>query len=160
MNLIMRDTDYAVRALCYMARNPEQVASVTSLGARFAIPRQYLRRILQTLARHQILESSRGQGGGFKLRKDPSRILLSDLMGVFHGALDFTRCVFRSAVCPNQASCPLRKTVKRIEKNALLELRATTIASLVAGQPDDKTRRKTPEKRPAKARKEHSARRG
>ncbi len=156
MNLITRDTDYAVRALCFMAQNPERVVSVTDLGTRFAIPRQYLRRILQSLARHNILESSRGQGGGFKLRKHPSRILLSDLMEVFHGALDFTRCVFRSAACPNQANCPLRKTVKQIEKNALIELRATTIASLVSGHPAAKAGRKAPGKRPAKQRNEKS----
>lgn len=141
MNLITRDTDYAVRALCYMAQRPEQVVSVTDLCSQFSMPRQYLRRVLQALARHNILESFRGHGGGFKLRKDPSQILLTELMAVFQGKFDFTRCVFRAAVCPNQGSCPLRKKVKQIEKNALTELRATTIASLVSYQPSMKTKR-------------------
>src|SRR5450830_1299011 len=100
MNLITRDTDYAVRALCYMAQRPEQVVSVTDLCSQFSMPRPYLRRVLQGLARHNILKCSRGQGGGCQLRKDPSQILLADLMEVFHGKLDFTRCVFRAAVCP------------------------------------------------------------
>ena len=135
MNLITRDTDYAVRALCYMAQRPEQMMSVTELCSELALPRAYLRRVLQTLARskaHQILESFRGKGGGFRLRMDPAQILLSDLIEVFQGGTEFTRCVFRSSVCPRQGGCSLRRKVKEIEKQAVAELRATTIASLAA----------------------------
>ena len=135
MNLITRDTDYAVRALCYMARRPEQVVSVTELCSELGLPRHYLRRILQMLARHRsndILGSYRGKGGGFQLRKDPAKIFLTDLIEAFQGKTDFIRCVFRASVCPRQEGCSLRRKIKEIEKKAVAELRATTIASLVA----------------------------
>ena len=132
MTLITRDTDYAVRALCYMAQRPEQVVSITELCSQFAMPRPYLRRVLQTLARNNILYSYRGQGGGFKLRKKPSDIMLADLMEILQGKINFTRCVFRASVCRRQKGCLLRKKVKQIENDAVAELRATTIASLVA----------------------------
>lgn len=134
MNLITRDTDYAVRALCYMAQRPEQMVSVTELCSQLDLPRPYLRRVLQALAgtpRHAILESSRGKGGGFRLRKDPSSILLSDLIEVFQGKIDFTRCILRASACPRQKGCPLRRKIKAIEEKAVAELSATTIASLL-----------------------------
>ena len=142
MNLITRDTDYAVRALCYMAQRPEQALSVTALCADSKLPRPYLRRVLQTLARHRILDSCRGQGGGFRLRKDPARIFLADLIEAFQGRIDFTRCVFRASVCQHQAACPLRKKIKAIESKAVDELRATTILSLISDQPAAERRRK------------------
>lgn len=131
MNLITRDTDYAVRALCYMAQKPGKVVSAKELCEQFSLPKPYLRRILQSLARSGILQSRRGQGGGFELKHDPTQVRLADLMEVFQGAFDFTRCTFRASVCSHQGSCPLRQKVKQIEKNALAELRATTIASLL-----------------------------
>ena len=151
MNLITRDTDYAVRALCYMAQRPKQVVSVTELCAELDMPRQYLRRILQMLARHQrndILASYRGKGGGFQLRKDPAKILLTDLIEVFQGKTDFTRCAFRASVCPRQAGCSLRSKIKEIERKAVAELRATTIASLVAEQRSMRSGRQGVERTP------------
>ena len=144
MNLITRDTDYAVRALCYMARKPEQVVSVTDLCAQLDMPRPYLRRVLQTLAREHILDSFRGQGGGFRLLKAPSGIMLTDLIETFQGRIDFTRCTFRASACRHQGWCPLRKKIKRIEKHAVMELRAATIASLVSGQLSREPRRNAP----------------
>lgn len=137
MNLITRDTDYAVRALCYMAQRPDQVVSVTELCSELKLPRQYLRRVLQMVARnphHPILHSYRGKGGGFQLRVAPAKILLTDLIEIFQGKTDFTRCAFRASVCPRREGCALRKKIKRIEKSAVAELHATTIASLVRDQ--------------------------
>lgn len=132
MNLITRDTDYAVRALCFMAQRPDETVSVTDLCSQFDLPRQYLRQVLQRLARNGILDSFRGQGGGFRLRKKSSDILLTDVIKIFQGRIDFTRCIFRGNVCPYTGACPLRKTIKRIERDAVKQLQATTIAGLVA----------------------------
>ena len=131
MHLINRETDYAVRALCYLARHPRDIVPVARLCAEAHTPRPYLRRILQTLAKAGMLDSFRGKGGGFRLRKSVSGIRLADVMEIFQGNPDFTRCVFRNKVCPRQSTCPLRKKIKAIEKRAVAELRATTIASLI-----------------------------
>lgn len=131
MHLINRETDYAVRALCYLARHPRDIVPVALLCGESHIPHPYLRRILQTLAKAGILDSFRGKGGGFRLRKSVSGIRLADVMGIFQGSPDFTRCGFRNQVCLRRSTCPLRKKIKHIEKRAVAELRATTIASLL-----------------------------
>lgn len=62
--LINRDTDYAVRALRCMAQRLNEVVSVGELAPELDVPRPYLRRILQTLAQHDVLSSYRGRGAG------------------------------------------------------------------------------------------------
>lgn len=131
MHLINRETDYAVRALCCLARQRRAIVPVARLCAESHAPRPYLRRILQTLAKVGILESFRGKGGGFRFRKSASQIRLADVMAIFQGSPDFTRCGFRNQVCPRRGTCPLRKKIKEIEQRVFAELRATTIASLV-----------------------------
>lgn len=52
---------------------------------------------------------------------------------MFQGELDLAPCLLRGEMCPNCATCPLRRTIKieEIEALAVERLRRTTIASLV-----------------------------
>lgn len=130
MNLFNRDTDYAVRALLYLARCPEAVLSVADLHAELGVPRPYLRSILQKLARADILRSHRGQHGGFQLNLRPEAILLTEVMALFQGEVNLSQCMFHGDACPNRATCPLRATIKEVEEVVADKLRLTTIATL------------------------------
>ncbi len=68
MKLITRNTDYAMRALCYIARQRERSVPVPEMVAALKIPRPFLRKIVQTLGREGVLRSSRGRGAVFYLR--------------------------------------------------------------------------------------------
>lgn len=131
VSLINRDTDYAVRALRYLAQRDEGVVSVAEMAPELSIPRSYLRRILQELARHGVLESFRGRRGGFRLSKRPQEIILTDVIELFQGELDFAPCVFRGELCANAFTCPLRRTLKDVEELAVGRLGETTLASLL-----------------------------
>jgi len=131
MHLINRDTDYAVRALRHLAQQGGEALSVARMAPQLNVPRPYLRRILQQLARRGILASYRGRRGGFKLAKDPEDILLTDVIEVFQGEIDLAPCFFRGELCPNAATCPVRRTVKEAEQLVLDYLRQTTLASLL-----------------------------
>ncbi len=130
MNLINRDTGYAVRALRYMAQRPDEVLSVTALHTALDLPRPYLRGILQKLAHAGILNSHRGQHGGFELNKLPETILLTDVMELFQGEVNLSECMFQGEACPNRPTCPLRVTIKEVEEMVVSKLSATTIATL------------------------------
>lgn len=131
MNLINRDTDYAVRALRHLARQDGGAVSVAQMAPELNIPRPYLRRILQDLARHGILRSFRGRRGGFALNKPPEDIVLTDVIKLFQGEFDFAPCVVRGELCSNAPTCPLRRTIKDVEELAVERLEKTSLASLL-----------------------------
>lgn len=142
MNLFNRDTDYAIRALCEMARrNPDDIVTVTELSSCLKVPRPYLRRILQTLAHAGILGSFRGKFGGFRLILDPGKIPLKEVYEQFQGPFNLTECLFHGKLCPNHETCLLRQTLKTIEHDAQKTLRQTTIASLIASTGGNATAR-------------------
>lgn len=62
MKLITRDTDYALRAVCFIARDKERVTSASELVKNLSIPQPFLRKLLQILSRGRILRSHKGQG--------------------------------------------------------------------------------------------------
>jgi len=133
MKLITRDTDYAVRALIYIARRPESVVSVDELVKKIRIPRAFLRRLLQSLNKNKILKSLKGKGGGFMLNVSPVRIRIIDLIKIFQKDTGIINCMFKKSICPNIKTCPLRKRIKKIEKYVHSQLRSITVESLLRG---------------------------
>ncbi|MBM3247867.1 MAG: Rrf2 family transcriptional regulator [Candidatus Omnitrophica bacterium] len=131
MKLITRDTDYAIRALRYLATNKERIVPVAELVGKLKIPRPFLRKLLQILNKEGLLESSKGQGGGFRLVCSPGKTYLVDLIEIFQGDLKLNECVFKKLICPNIKTCLLRKKLVGIEKYVIKELRSITLASLI-----------------------------
>ncbi|MDD5281283.1 MAG: Rrf2 family transcriptional regulator [Candidatus Omnitrophica bacterium] len=130
MKLITRNTDYALRALCYISKH-KTVVTVDELVEKLGVPHSFMRKILQQLNKKEILSSFKGQGGGFKLKIPPARIYVIGIMRIFQGQIELSSCFLKKDVCPNKGKCALRKKLRLIEKNMFMRLKRITIASLV-----------------------------
>ena len=131
MKLITRDTDYALRALCFIAKGKDKIISAAELVRKLKIPQSFLRKILQVLNRKKILKSYKGQGGGFLLAVPANKILLVDLIEIFQGPLRLNECFFKKMACPRKKTCALKKKIDTIERYVLKELDSITLASLL-----------------------------
>jgi Rrf2 family protein len=131
MKVLTKHTDYAIRALIALAENRGDYHSSREISEVQSIPYQFLRRILQKLAREGIVESKEGAGGGVKLAVHPSRIRVVDIIKIFQGDIELSACMFRDTICENRRTCVLRKEIKRIEKMVTREFAKLTIQKLV-----------------------------
>jgi Rrf2 family protein len=131
MNLIHRDTDYALRALIYIAKHRDTVVPAQQVQNELNLPRPFLRKILQTLQKAGILDSRKGNKGGFWINKNPEVISLADIMVIFQGKLSMCECFLMKKICPHVRTCKIRAKVKAIEKNVIQELNQITIADLL-----------------------------
>lgn len=133
MKLITRDTDYAVRAMTFMAGKRAGVISVSEMVKELKIPRPFLRKILQILNRKGLLDSHRGKCGGFTLTAPPEKIFLVDLIEAFQGPLTLNECFFKKRICPNRNICILKKKIDTIERDVIVRLKTITIKDLLRG---------------------------
>jgi Rrf2 family protein len=131
MKLITRNTDYAMRALCYIAKRPGGFASASEMGKELKIPGPFLRKILQILSGEGLLESTKGQGGGFSLSLPAEKILLTDLIRIFQNTIRLNECIFKKRLCPNRGICAMKREIDQIEGDVLKRLRKISIASLI-----------------------------
>ena len=131
LKLINRDTDYAVKALIFIAKKSPDLTSASELTERLGIPRPFLRKILQLLNKKGILSSSKGRGGGFHLALSPEQIALTNLIRIFQGPVKLNDCIFRRNVCPDIKTCALKKKIDALEDHFISELQSITIASLL-----------------------------
>jgi Rrf2 family protein len=133
LKLITRETDYAVRALASIYENEKKIVSVSDLVKEIEIPRPFLRKLLQILNKAGILDSFKGKGGGFILKKDPKDILLLDLMEIFQGKFKINECVFKKEVCKNISNCILKKKIDHLESYIYDHLKTITLLDLIEG---------------------------
>jgi Rrf2 family protein len=142
MKLITRNTDYAIRALCFISKNDNRVISVGELAKRLKTPRPFLRKILQILNREGVLKSYKGKSGGFLLARPTCKIFVTDLIGIFQGPLRLDNCILAKMLCPEMKRCLLRRKIKEIESYILRELRNITIDSLLEKEARDGHKRR------------------
>jgi len=130
VKLITRDTDYAIRALAYIAGHQERIVSATELVRKIRMPRPFLRKILQNLDKKGLLKSYKGKGGGFALAVPPDEISILGLIKIFQGPFKLNECFFKKHLCPNTKDCGLKRRIDRIEKYVLKELAAINLGYL------------------------------
>jgi Rrf2 family protein len=101
-------TEYAIRALAYMATlPPSERILARDLADATRVPRQFLGKILHRLARHGLLESAKGRGGGFRFARAPESITLGEVVGLIEGPDLLARCVLGFDRCDDSQLCPL-----------------------------------------------------
>lgn len=131
MKVLTKNTDYAVRALLELASRGQEFISAKEISDRQKIPYEYLRKILSRLIKEGMIESKEGGSGGVKLKVLPKTIKIADLIRIFQGNVQISECMFRQNICPNRASCVLRKNILKVEQKMISELSSITIEKLI-----------------------------
>ncbi|MFA5316954.1 MAG: Rrf2 family transcriptional regulator [Dehalococcoidales bacterium] len=136
--IVTRNTDYAVRALCYMAARERKekggIITVTELVKELGMPRPFLRKIHQKLNAAKLLISKKGKGGGFRLARQADKIFITQVMEIFQGPFKLNDCMFKRKICPNRKACFMRKKLEAIEKFAAAQLKGVTIKEILNGR--------------------------
>jgi Rrf2 family protein len=130
MKLITRETDYAIKILL-TALKKDKMVTVTMLEEELEMPRPFLRKIVQQLARGGIIQTQKGRNGGFKSVKDAEDIRVIDIMQIFQGKFSMNDCLFKKHICPNKAHCSLRRVISGIESKVEQELKSLTLKKLI-----------------------------
>ena len=101
--LITRASEYAILSLIVLSKAKDPLDSET-LSRELFISKSFLAKILQSLAKADILRSYKGVNGGFVLKKDPKEINMLDVMTSVEGKAP---AVFECS--PSVHDCPSNK---------------------------------------------------
>ena len=93
-------TDYAFRALIYLANNPEIDATVDKLANELEISQHHLKKIINKLAKTEYIISVKGRNGGLKLGLPPEQINLGKILIATEENLNIVECMDKPENCP------------------------------------------------------------
>jgi len=78
--MLPKTAEYALRAIVWLARTPDQSESAHRLAEATRVPRRYLHKVLQDLVKKGLVRSQSGPGGGYQLDRDPKEISILDVI--------------------------------------------------------------------------------
>lgn len=126
---------YAVQALLHLAAQPNgRHVPAGSVARDLGIPATYLAKVLQRLARHGILESTRGARGGYRLSGNPTEITVAAVVAPFEGMAGRETCLL-GGPCDPARPCSAHARRAAWNAAALKILQQTTLADLLTGAP-------------------------
>ena len=132
---ITRESDYAIRCVLYLARRKGTIAMVDEISREMCVPKSFLAKILQKLARSSIVKSHRGVKGGFELARYPREISLLDVIECVQGPVAMNICAVDKKACGMSASCVVHPVWVEARKQVENFLRRKSFASLISKQP-------------------------
>ena len=98
--LITKASEYAILSLIVLSKEEKPMGS-ESLALQLSIPKSFLAKILQSLAKADILKSYKGINGGFALVHETKEITMLDVMTAVEGK---SPAVFECS--PSMEDCP------------------------------------------------------
>lgn len=105
---ISRKTDYALRMLALLVEHEGEIVSVREAAEKNEVPYSFARSIQHDLSNEDIVESVRGAHGGMKLKADPAKLTLREIVEAVQGPIFISGCMFAgedSAPCPRLKDC-------------------------------------------------------
>ncbi|EAK1852105.1 TPA: RrF2 family transcriptional regulator [Campylobacter jejuni] len=105
--LFTKASEYALLSLIYISQK-ETPQDVDSLALELDIPKSFLAKILQTLAKDGLLKSFKGVKGGFVLIKEPSQYTIKEIVNSAEKK-DISVFECSGGTCPNnkEENCTL-----------------------------------------------------
>ena len=134
--MLSKKTKYGLKALTFIARSEsENPVQVSEIAKSEQIPQKFLESILLTLRKSGILGSKKGKHGGYYLRKEPTEVLMTEVMRVLEGPIAMVPCVSLNYYekcddCPDEATCSVNKLMIQVRDNTLQVFRNTSLADL------------------------------
>ena len=130
--LLTKASEYALLSLVVISQQDEPI-NVESLSSNLGISKSFLAKVLQSLARENLLISYKGANGGFKLAKPKDQITIFEIVSVVEDKVSVFECTGQSSNCPsgNITFCAIWPVLTKLQSKIDRFLKDLTLEDLI-----------------------------
>ena len=130
---ISRKTEYAIRGMIYLAKQPrDQFVMIKEITKATKTSPFFLVKIFQGLSNANLVVSSRGAVGGFKLSRKPEYITLRDILEATEGPVIMNLCVIDNRSCGFSKTCSAHVAWKKLRNSMNVILEDVTLKEIAS----------------------------
>jgi Rrf2 family protein len=134
--------EYGIRATIYISSQSleNKPSSLKEIANEIGSPAPFTAKILQQLAKNNILYSVMGPTGGFLIEKDKvKKVMLSHIVDVLEGDAIYKNCGLGLLRCNSLKPCPLHRDFAVIRDHLKEMLTTTSLFDLTVNLNDGET---------------------
>lgn len=134
--MLSKKSQYAFKALTYLSEKyNEGPVLISEISRKRKIPLKFLENILLELKKAGILDSKKGKGGGYFLKKSPDKIQVATIIRLINGPIAMLPCVSlyfyeRCKNC-NEKHCGLHDLMIQVRDATLNIVENRTLKDLI-----------------------------
>lgn len=138
MDVVRRNTDYAVRLMVHLARQYGKGPVSTRVAAsEECVSYPLACKLMQKLHGSKLIDSCMGPKGGFNLGRAPSEINLLEVVEAIQGPISVNRCLLSSDACSRQISCSVRAKLADVQDTIVDSLAGITFEDLAKSKSEE-----------------------
>ncbi|MBN9427796.1 MAG: Fe-S cluster assembly transcriptional regulator IscR [Burkholderiales bacterium] len=131
---------FAVTAMIDLAMRQHQgPVTLAGISQRQKISLSYLEQLFGKLRRHELVESTRGPGGGYTLARPMKDVTVADIIFAVDEPLDATQCGGKEN-CLDDGPCMTHELWTNLNKRMIEYLDSVTLGELVEQQKGKETK--------------------
>ncbi len=121
--MFSKTCEYAIRAMLYIAQRSAKghKSSIRNIAQTLNLPEPFIAKVLQDLVRKELLQSTKGPGGGFFLDKAGLEMPLVSIVVAVDGNRLLSGCGLGLEECSDARPCPIHFEFKKL-RTGLQEL--------------------------------------
>lgn len=144
-------TDYAMRLLIYLAQHPQRLCTIAEVAGSYRISEAHLMKVTHQLGRAGWIATTRGNGGGIRLAREPHDIVVGDVVRSMEPDFFVVECFSAGNSCMLTGTCKLTGVMDGALRSFMQYLNGHTLADILPGPPDPAATQVIRVQRPARA---------
>lgn len=129
-------TDFSLRMLIYLgAKEPGEISTVQEISDAYAISKNHLTKVAHELGKMGLIETIRGRGGGIRMKVDPEKINIGQLVRKTEDDFHIVECFDpASNNCILSPACHLKNVLYEAMSAYLDVLDRYTVADFIVNK--------------------------
>lgn len=126
---------YALRIMIDLAQHPEDgFVSLKTISERLNLSMKYLEMIVGSLKKAELVDSTRGKEGGYKLNRTPENYKIGDILRCIEDNLAPVACIKEGEIqCDRSSACLTIPMWKELDDITNAYLDTVTLDDLLTG---------------------------
>ena len=129
--MFSQTVEYALRAVVHLADQSPRPQTTDQIAAATRVPKAYLSKVLQGLARANIVQMKRGSGGGVTLARSPTELTILDVVNAVEPISRIRECPL-GLTAHGTRLCPLHRRLDNALAMVEEAFQNTTLAEILA----------------------------
>ncbi len=128
---LSKKTDYAIILLCHLG-DVDAPVSAQEIAGNYQLPQPMVANILKQLGAAGLIQSVRGQNGGYVLARNADSISLSDIISVTDNPFNLVECAHDEELCKVHQCCPTRQPLVALHRSIQRFMEDMTLSTIIS----------------------------